>query len=420
VSTASDHPLDRPDWVRFQRGALIAGAAGLGLALLGGFFSREQFFRSYLVAYCFWLGVTLGSLAIVMLQHLTGGAWGFVIRRLLESATRTLPWLALLFVPLLFGLQDLYAWARLLPPPGLVTVLHAIGLEQLYDSFWPNQVPREVSPHDLVHRQAYLNIPFFILRVVLYFAIWNAFAYYLNRLSREQDRTADPRLLRRLRVLSGPGLGIYGLTITFAAIDWIMSLEPHWYSTIFGAILATGQVLSALAFAIALLILLSRFPPLDRVLTTSVMRDLGSLMLAFVMLWAYMAFSQFLLTWAGNLPEEISWYRHRLTGGWQWLGLALILFQFVLPFLLLLSADIKRNRRTLSAVAGLVLVMRFADLYWMIEATPSVEGLGIHWIDLVALVGVGGVWLAVFVGQLRKMPLLPQGEAQPGEATHHA
>jgi hypothetical protein len=416
VTSASNSLADSPAWERFQRGAWIAGAAGLLIALVGAFVSPEQFFRSYLVAYLFWLGITLGSLAIVMLQHLTGGAWGLAIRRLLESCTRTLPWLALLFVPLVFGLRHLYVWSQLPLPPAWAWLVRALGLQGLYDTLWPSGTSGDSV---LVHKSPYLNVPFFLLRTVVYFAAWVTLAYFLNRLSREQDRTADPGLARRLRIVSGPGLGVYGLTITFASIDWVMSLQPHWFSTIFGALFATGEVLSAFAFAIAAVIVLAPFPPLSRVLAPTVLRDLGSLMLAFVMLWAYMAFSQFLLIWSGNLKEEIPWYLQRLQGGWQWLGLMLIFFQFALPFLLLLSTDVKRNRRSLSAVAGLILVLRFVDLYWMVKPAFLPEGLRVHWLDPVALVGVGGVWLALFVWQLKKLPLVPLGDPQLAEVAHH-
>lgn len=387
--------FDSPQWDRIQRIALRVGGAGLLLSIFWALFSPVEFFRSYLIAYIFWLGIPLGCLVIVMLQHLTGGTWGIVIRRTLESATRTLPLLVLLFLPLLLGLHGLYRWTD------------------------PDEIAGDES---LRHKQIYLNIPFFLIRAGVYFLAWLGLAFFLNRWSREQDRGDSPHLSRRFQILSGPGLVIYGLTITFASIDWVMSLEPHWYSTIYGAMFGTGQVLAAFAFTIAVVMLLADKPPLCERLTPALLRDLGSLLLAFVMLWAYLSFSQFLLIWAGNLPEEIPWYLRRLEGGWQVIGVLLILFHFGLPFLLLLSRDIKRNRRTLAAVAGGVLVMRFVDVFWLIE--PAFSRRYIYWLlDLVALAGVGGLWLAMFIRQLKQMPLLPLHDPYLGdplaEAGHH-
>ena len=377
----SPHPALPPEMRHFQQRALLFGVVGLMLCIVGAFFSPEQFFRAYLLAYVFWISIALGCLAIVMIYHLSGGAWGVVIRRMLESATRTLPLMIVLFVPLVFGLRDLYAWAR----------------------------PEVVASDELLqHKRLYLNIPFFLLRAALYFVAWGSVAYFINKWSLEQDQyAADPRPTRRLRLLSGPGLIVYGLAITFAAIDWLMSLEPHWYSTIFGVTLMVGQGLNAFAFAIIVAALLAGREPLSRVLSPVHFQDLGSLLLAFVMLWTYMAFSQWLIVWSGNLPEETVWYVHRLQGGWQWFGVVLILFHFALPFVLLLSRDIKRNARALALIAGAIMVMRFIDLFWLIVPAFYPEGVHIHWMDIVAPISLGGVWLAMFIRQLGERPLLP-------------
>ncbi|HMC11351.1 MAG TPA: hypothetical protein VKH44_08675, partial [Pirellulaceae bacterium] len=362
--TTAIEPSEAPEWGGLQRRALLVGIVCAALCALGGRFSPQAFLRSYLVAWNFWLGIALGSLVLVMLQHLTGGAWGVVLRRVLESGTRTLPLLAVLFVPLALGLHALYEWV---------------------DSDDPSLAEK---------RHYYLNVPFFLPRSAFYFAAWLLLMFFLNRWSSEEDRTQDPSLPRRFRLLSGPGLPLYGLTITFASIDWVMSLEPHWVSSIFGVMFGVGQVLSAFAFAVAVVILLARRPPLANVLLPSHMRDLGNLLLAFVMVWAYLSFSQFLLIWAGNLPEEVPWYLRRLQGGWQWFGLALVLFHFVLPFVLLLSADIKRDGRRLAVVACLVLVMRFVDLFWLIvPAGDDLDegGLHLHWLDVpLGLLAVAG------------------------------
>jgi hypothetical protein len=387
----SPTPL-RLQFDHIQQRALVVGVVGLALCLLGSLLNSEQFFRSYLLAYLFWISIALGCFALVMLHHLVGGAWGFIIQRLLESGTRTLPLMAVLFVPFLFGLHDLYIWAR----------------------------PEEIA-HDeiLQHKSLYLNIPFFLLRTALYFAAWLGVAYWLNKWSREQDRTAEPSLTRRLQLVSGPGLVLYVLTVTFASIDWVMSLEPHWFSTIYGILFVVGQALTTLAFAITVVALLADHEPLSQVLTPAHFHDLGNLLLAFVMLWAYMAFSQYLIIWSGNLAEEIPWYLHRRAGGWQWLGLFLILFHFVVPFLLLLSRGTKRRLRMLSTVAAAIILMRLVDLFWLVAPAFHQAGLRIHWMDVVAPIGVGGLWLAVFVWQLKGRPLLPLHDPRLPEVLDH-
>lgn len=379
-----------PAMRRFQRGALFIGLGALLCCIIGAFFSPAQFFRSYLLAYIFWLGVALGCLAIVMIYHLTGGAWGVVTRRLLESATRTLPFLLLLFAPLIFGLPDLYAWAR----------------------------PEAVA-HDewLRHKSVYLNTPFFLSRTGLYFIIWCSIAYFLNKWSLEQDQQADdPRPTQRLRLLSGPGLVVYVLAVSFAAIDWLMSLEPHWYSTIFAAVLMVGQGLNGFAFVIIVAALLADRYPLAEALTPAHFHALGGLLMAFVMLWAYMAFSQWLLIWSGNLPEENFWYVHRLSGGWMWVGVLLIVCHFALPFLLLLSRDLKRNVRALTTLAVALMVMRLIDLFWVIVPAFHPTGFFIHWMDVIAPIGLGGIWLAVFTSQLDERPLAPLHDPNLQEA----
>jgi len=373
-----------PELGRFQRNALIIGAIGAVLCVAGWIVRPEQFFQSYLIGYLFWMGIALGCLAVVMLQHLTGGDWGVVIQRLLESATRTLPLMAVLFIPLALGMNKLYAWSR-----------------------------AAESQH---HQDAWLSVPFFLLRAVIYFAIWLAMAWLLNRWSREQDGNADPRLKRRLQTLSGPGLVIYALTATFAATDWLMSLVPDWYSTIFGLLVIAGEALSAFAFVVVAAAILARREPMNRVIAPKHFHDLGKLLLAFVMIWAYLAFSQLLIVWAGNLPEEIPFYLPRMQTSWRWIGVLLIVFQFALPFLLLLSRELKRRTGQLIAVALLVLVMRFTDLFWLVAPQFHRQGIRFHWLDLAAVVAIGGVWLAFFVWQLRGRPLVPLHDPRLQEA----
>lgn len=376
-----------PEVDQFQRRALMVGVVASAVCVLGAIFNLDQFFRSYLVAYIFWLGITLGCLAILMLQHMSGGAWGLVIRRVLESATRTLPLLALMFLPVAFGVRSVYIWAQ---------PIAADAPEALKQA--------------LAHKAPYLNVPFFLVRAVFYFAVWNLLTYLLNKWSLEQDRTGHRPLTTRLQGLSGPGLVLYGLTVTFASIDWMMSLEPQWFSTMYGVLIMGGQGLSAMAFIIAVVVVLSQYKPLSEVIKPRHLHDLGKLMLAFLMLWAYFSFSQFLIIWAGNLPEEIPWYVRRLQSPWKWVGLALVVLQFALPFVLLLSRDLKRNARRLVVVATAVIVMRLVDLIWMTGPEFHEGAFRIHWMDVIMPIGLGGLWLAYFAYQLKARPLLPIGD----------
>ena len=385
---AEPHALER-----FQRPALVGGAAALAACAIGGFFQPDQFFRSYLFAFLFWAGVALGCLAVTMLHHVTGGAWGLVIRRPLESGTRTLSLVAVLFLPIAFGLGRIYEWAH----------------------------PEAVAADPILkHKSLYLNVPFFLGRAAVYFGAWLVLAYFLNRWSLEQDATAERSIARRLQLFSSAGLVLYGLTVTFASIDWAMSLEPHWFSTMYGVLFIAGQGLSAFAFIIAVLVLIAGSSPLAQFVEAKHYHDLGKLMLAFVMFWAYVSFSQYLIIWAGNLPEEIPWYLRRLQGGWGWIGAALVVLHFALPFFLLLPASANRNPRILLGVAGLVLFMRLVDVFWLTQPAFAAGGFHLHWMDLLAPVGVGGLWLAAFFRQLGKRPLLPVNDPEMQQALAHA
>ncbi|HLB44657.1 MAG TPA: hypothetical protein VJK49_04660 [Candidatus Limnocylindrales bacterium] len=388
-----------PGLERLKRGqtrAAVAGAVGLVALVAGAFASPEQFFRSYLPAYVFVFGIALGSLALLMLQHLTGGAWGMMIRRLIEAASRTLPLVAVLFLPVLFGLRHLYIWS----------------------------IPEEVAQDAILQdKSVYLNAGFFLARAAFYFGIWLTFAYFLNRWSADQDRQKPAGDQRKFRVLSGPGLLVYGLTVTFASVDWVMSLDPHWFSTIFGMLFMVGQALSAMAFTIAMLAICAPDEPFHGRLKAIHFHDLGKLMFALVMLWAYLAFSQFLIVWAGNLPEEIPWFIARLNGGWQWIALVIVIGHFALPFLLLLSSDLKRNVRALSLVAAAIVLMRFVDTYWLIVPAFAHDGdpaaFHPHWMDLAALVGLGGLWLTVFFRVLQGRERLPMNDPYFKDALAH-
>ena len=374
-----------PELGRYQRQLLTAGAAGLLVSLVGWFFNATQFYQSYLMAYMFCLSVTLGCLALGMMHQLSGGAWGVVIRRPIGAASRVLPVMTLLFVPVLLGMSHLYIWT------------HA-----------------DVVAHDGVLRakHPYLNVPFFLVRAAIYFTSWNAIAYFLNAWSLEQDRSLDPGIARKMQRLSAGGLVVYGLTITFASFDWLMSLEPHWYSTIYGVLIMGGQALSAMAFLIVVLVWLSRRPPLDRIVVKAHFHDLGNLTLAFVMLWAYFAFSQYLIIWAGNLPQEISWYVSRLQTGWRFIGIALVLFHFVVPFVLLLSRTMKREGHLIVIVAMAILLSRLLDLFWLIAPEFHTQSIAVSWMDVVLPFALGAIWLGCFIRQLRGRPILPVHDPQ--------
>lgn len=378
LALAADHPLRRARPV-----ALAAGAISLTLCGIGAILNPTQFLRSYLVGYLLWFGIALGCLAVLMIHHIAGGAWGAVARRVLESAAGTVPLLAVLFLPIAFGVHQLYEWAH----PG-------------------------VLEHDplLRAKSAYLNVPFFLARAAIYFAAWTAVARTLNRWSSEQDRADDGSVTHRLELLSRGGLVLYGLTVTFAAIDWTMSLEPHWFSTIYGLLLMGGQGVSAFAFVIPVAALLARQGTLSRVIGRDQFRDLGSFLLAFVMIWAYLSISQLLIIWSGNLPEETGWYLKRSEHGWLWVGYGLVVAHFVLPFFALLSSKLKRHAATLATVACWLLVARWVDLYWLVQ--PSFGGAGplLHWMDLAAPIGVGGLWLWFFLGRLASRPVIAIGD----------
>jgi len=371
---------NRPELDRFQNLALAVGVAGMAACVAGYYSDTEQFLRSYLIAFLFWGGIALGSLGLLMLHHLVGGAWGMLIRRFLESATRTLPLVAVLLLPLLFNMPRLYKWAQ----PGF-TAGDAV----------------------LRHKAAYLNTTGFILRSVFYFAFWIVLAFLLNKWSKEQDQLGPDIPRKKLRQLSGPGLIFFVLTATFAAFDWIMSLDPHWYSTIFGILLISGNALASLAFAIILLRYMAEREPVAGLVKIDHSHDLGKLMFALTMFWAYLDFSQFLIVWSGNLPEEVVWYSVRLTGGWLVVAGIVLVFHFIVPWTLLLFRRLKKNIRVLALLCFWMLAMRLVDLFWTVAPSLLETRFAIHWLDIVAPVAVGGLWLGFFARQLKSRPLQP-------------
>jgi hypothetical protein len=369
----------------------LTGGILLAVCLAGGARDWGDFFRSYLVSFLFWIGITLGCLALLMVQHLTGGNWALIIRRILEAGTRTLPLMAVAALPLLLGMKFLYVWS----------------------------LPNQTDPAILAKR-LYLNTGFFTGRMIFYFACWFTLTLLLNRWSRAEDAGGNVSLWTRMESLSGGGLVLYGLTVTFASVDCVMSLEPRWYSTIYGLLFMVGQALAAMAFSVTVLIWLCESEPLSEVVKPSHLQDLGSFLLVFVMLWAYLEFSQYLIIWGGNLSEEIPWYLRRMQGAWGQVGLLLILLNFVLPFFLLLFRDVKRRKHPLLIVAELVLLMRLVDMYWMVLPAFGGGNARLTWLNLELPLAMGGIWMAYFIWQLRRLPMLPVNDPRMKGVAEHA
>lgn len=383
-----------PDSVgRLQRNALMAGGIGLLLAIVAAMKAPQIFFPSYLMGYMLVLGLALGSLGLLMLQHLTGGQWGIVIRRPLESATRTLPLLAILFLPIVFGMKYLYgAWLD----PERVHEEPLSGLQQRY-----------------------LTSNGFYVRAAIYFAVWIGLMLIFNSWSRQQDvNQGDRALRRRFKMFAGPGIILYVFAMTFAAIDWVMSITPHWASTIYGFLFVAGQLISSMSLMIAVVVLLSRTAPMEGLIQKRHFHALGKLLFAFVMLWAYFDFSQLLIIWSGNQPEEITFYRARLYGGWGTVAVIVLVFHFFVPFFLLLSSDLKRNARLLPKVAIWMIFMRLVDLFWMTRPEFTARAWP-TWIDVVVPLGLIGLWVGFFAFNLKQLPLLPLGDPKLPEAIAH-
>jgi hypothetical protein len=386
---------------RIQIQALAVGVACLAAWVVAAFAAPAAAFPAYLVGFLYWVGIGVGCIAFTMLHHLVGGSWGLAIRKPLEAGAWTILPMAVLFLPVALGLKWIYPWA----------------------SYDPAHSTRELA--EAMHNKAdFLSPRWFWVRSAGYFAFWAILAYLLNRGSAQQDETEDPTPTRRLQRISGPGLGLCFLTGTFAAIDWGMSLEPKWYSTIYGVMLIVGWGLLTFAAMIIVSALLVREEPLAHLVGPSQFQDLGNLMLAFVMLWAYMSFSQFLIIWAGNLTEEIPWYLKRTRGGWEFIALLLVMFHFFAPLLCLFSRDAKRSSRALMYVAAIIMVMHVIDLSWLVlPASTDERHPGITWGGLflapLAVVGLGGIWIADFLRHLKNHPLIPLHDPEINPAVEH-
>lgn len=393
-----------PDVINRWR-TLALGVGGIALIIwaVGLYFNTEQALRSWLLGFIFWGGIGIGCVGVLMLQYLTGGAWGVVIRRALEAGSRTLPLIVILFVPLAIGVytKNIYEWTHL--PP---------------------------TDHIMEHRGVFMTTWFWIVRSAIYFFLLYVMVYLLNKWSLQQDKTEtveDARLLlEKSSRFSGPTMVIYALVVTFAVVDWVMTLDPHWFSTIWGLLFVAGWGLSCFCLMVALMANLMDTAPMNAVLGKRHFHDLGKLMLALVMVWAYFNFSQFLIIWAGNIPEETGWFITRMKGGWGWMGALLIIFHFAFPFLVLLQQDFKRRAKWLAGIAIFVLFMRLVDMFYQIGPTLRVDPRGIaagafyiSWLDFVAPIAVGGIWLWWFFGELAKRPMMPVKDPYLEEAIEH-
>lgn len=376
---------------RLRTPGLIVGGIAAAVCAIAAFVAPDYFFPAYLVAFLFWWGLSLGCLALAMLTHLTGGGWGRSIRRVLEGGYSTLPLMALAFVPLLFGLHHLYEWAQ------------------------PDHVAHDAM---LQHKAPYLNIPGFIYRAIGYFVVWIGLGAWVSWLSSGYDPEDEAQRRRYLALLAGPGLIIWVLTVTFASIDWAMSLEPHWFSSMFPVIFLAGQGISALSFAIIVTITFREYRPIAEVATGPRLHDLGNLLLAFVMFWTYVSFAQYLIIWSGNLPEEAPWYLKRSSNGWEFVALLMIVLNFLTPFLLLLMRQTKRNLQRFISVAILLLAMRVIDLYWTVVPTFSPGRLWLNGLMLITPLAIGGFWVALFAWRLPGRTALPVVDKIPHEEEH--
>ena len=376
---------------KVQNTALVVGLIGTALSVVGYLSSADQFFRSYLVGWVFWLAVGLGCLGWLMVQHLTGGTWSLVLRRAMEAGARTMPFLFLLFVPIMFfGMESVYSWAR----------------------------PEAATDALIQTKAAYLNVNFFWVRAVIYFISWSGLAYLLSKNSRLQDETGDPATTVRMRMISGPGIVLLVLTASFACWDWLMSLDPHWFSSLYAFYFVASTALAALLFLTVVAWYLHKREPLNNVFVSRHFHDYGKLTLALTMFWAYMTLSQFLITYSGNIPEFTTWYIRRNAGGWQYYTVPLIIFHFFLPFLFLLSAGLKKQPSKLVWIALYMLLMRFFDLYWQVAPTFSTE-FTFHWLDVATLAAVGGIWVFLFTRELKRRSLLPPNEPYLPELIGH-
>ncbi|HLK20181.1 MAG TPA: hypothetical protein VKT81_14590 [Bryobacteraceae bacterium] len=368
-----------PQLDRIQRNALVVGVVAFVATVIGLFLNAQHFWQSYLYGYIAISALAIGSLGIFLLHNVVGGNWGVAIRRFIESGLQTLPLFLLLVIPIFFATGTLYKWT---------------------------DATYRAQNFAVGHKAVYMNVPMFIGRSLLYFAVWIAVGFRILKMANEQEQTGSRDLFNRIKRRSAPALLVFMVTTTLAFIDWVMSLEPDWYSTIYPWLFTVGEVLLTFAFMIALLVLLSKHEPFAGFVKIQHFHDLGNLMLAFTMLWAYMGLAQFLIIYAENLPDEIPWYIRRFSGGWGYLGWFISIFHFCVPFFLLLMRFVKKNPGRLRALALWIIFVRLLDIFWFVAPAFRQREFAVYWTDVSAVLGMGGIWLAYFIFNLKKRPLL--------------
>lgn len=368
---------------KLRRWCLMVGGVWVLACIFCWIFAAPQFYRSYLFAWVFWLGMSLGAMGIVMLHHLTGGEWGIVTRRFGEHAALCAGLMLVLFIPIAIGVPWLYNWAK------------------------PEHLKADAI---LRHEQPYLNWGFFVIRAAIYLIVWTAMAWYLRRASLKYDRTGDPAMSQRAYNLSAGGMVVLFVTMSLASLDWIMSRDSHWVSTVFGLVIVCGQAITGLCFMIVMLGLMRRREPFKDVIRPDQFNDLGNVLLTLVILWTYMAFVQLLVIWMGNKQDEITWYVARLSNGWWWLGLSLLFFHFFVPFCVLLMRDAKRAPRLMMRFCAGLLFLRVLDIFWTVapsggEVRPLLHHV-LSWMDFAFPIGMGALWLACFLWLMDGHPLM--------------
>ena len=389
--TLSSEDISLPKQSLWAKLPVIGGVVGIALLALSFVLGQgeQRLFFSYLVAYVYWLTLALGGLFFVLLHYLARSGWSVVVRRLAEHVMGTLPLFALLFVPVALGLHDLYRWT------------HA----------------EEVAHSPLLqHKTPYLNVEFFYLRAVFYFVVWSALAFFYWRQSTSQDEHGEIETSLKLRKWSAVSMILFGVTLTFAAFDWLMSLEPEWFSTIFGVYIFAGCVISIFSLLILMSMNLQKNGAMTRVVTEEHYHDMGKMLFGFVVFWAYIGFSQFMLIWYANIPEETFWFDLRWHHGWKPVSIFLAVAHFAVPFFFLISQPVKRSRIALPLGAVWMLLMHYVDIYWLVMPSLREAGFSPNLLDLTCWLGVGGLFLAVLGRLMSRKALVPVKDPRLAES----
>ncbi len=372
--------------------AFAVGGVGVLSSALGYLLNHSQFFHSYLTAFAFWVSIGLGAMFLAVLHFITGATWSTVIRRIPETMMSALPWMLLFAVPIILGIHELYHWSH----------ADAVAHDELLQA-----------------KQPFLNTPFFTIRTVFYFLVWGGLVLLYYQRSVLNDYTGDADLLKSLRRWSPPAMILFALTLTFASFDWMMSLDPHWYSTIYGVYYFAGSVTAAISVLILLVVWLDDHGPLHGMVSVEHIHDLGKLLFTFTVFWAYIAFSQYFLIWYANMPEETVWFLHRWQGSWKIISLFLVFGHFLLPFLFLLPRAPKRNKSVLVVASVWLLLMHFIDMIWLVLPTFQTHDYHIHWLDFTTLIGIGGVFIGLILLQLENQSVVPINDPKLEESIQH-